>query len=148
MAVAFTSLFAALLAERLNLWFGLALLPLLVALGVGSVLYWHLTEGHGRGDLRPYYFVQFYPLLAIPLLLLLFPPRYTRSADLLAVLGWYVVAKVCEDPLDRPLFALGGGVSGHTLKHLATAVGAFWLLCMLKSRRPVATPAEAMAAPR
>jgi hypothetical protein len=74
--------------------------------------------------------------------------RERVPADLLAVLGWYVVAKVCEDPLDRPLFAVGGWVSGHTRKHLAAEVGAFWLLRMPKSRRPVAAPAEAMAAPR
>jgi hypothetical protein len=50
-----------------------------VAVGLGSVLYWHRTEQQGHGDLRPYLLVQFYPILAIPLLLLLFPPRYGQA---------------------------------------------------------------------
>jgi hypothetical protein len=136
MAVAFMSLFAAVLGERLNPRLGLALLIPLVAAGVASVWYWHWTEHQGRGDLRFYLFVQLYPLLAIPLLLLLFPPRYTRTADYFVALGWYAVAKVCESPLDGPVFALGGLVSGHTLKHLTAATGAYWIWRMLMKRRP------------
>ena len=81
MAVAFMALFAALIGERISVSVGSRLLWPLVALGLASVVYWHWTEQHGRGDLRFYYLVQFYPMLAIPLLLLLFPPQYTRTAD-------------------------------------------------------------------
>jgi hypothetical protein len=137
MAVAFMSLFAAIVAERISVRLGVGLLLPLVALGIGSVLYWHETEQQGRGDLRPYYFVQFYPMLALPLMLLLLPPRYTRSADLFIALGWYVLAKLCEHPGDRPLYELGHGISGHTLKHLAAAVGAYWVLRWLQQRRGV-----------
>jgi hypothetical protein len=138
MSVAFMALFASVLAERVSRRVGLALLAPLVALGIGSVLYWHWTEAQGRGDLRPYYVVQFYPLLALPPLLLLFPPRYTRTADLVAALGWYVLAKFCEDPLDAAFYALGGWVSGHTLKHLLAALGASWILHMIAKRLSVA----------
>ena len=41
---------------------------------------WHMLMG--RGDLRVYLLVQLYPLLALPFILLLFPPRYTRTGDL------------------------------------------------------------------
>jgi hypothetical protein len=138
MSVAFMSLFAAVLAERLDVKLGTRLLVPLVLLGIGTVLYWYETERQGQGDLRPYYFVQFYPVLALPLLLLLFPPSYTRTVDLLVALGWYVVAKFCEHPGDAPLYrVLGHTLSGHTLKHLAAAAGAFWLLLMLRRRHPI-----------
>jgi hypothetical protein len=136
MSMAFMSLVAAVLAERIEVKLGVGALLPLVALGVGSVLYWHATEQHGHGDLRPYYFVQFYPMLALPLLLLLLPPRYTRTADLFIALGWYVLAKVCEHPGDHFIYDLGHVVSGHTLKHLAAAVGAYWILRMLQHRLP------------
>ncbi len=130
MSIAFMALVAAVLRERLDLrW----LLPL-VFLGLSTVVYWHVTEQRGRGDLRPYYFVQFYPMLALPMLLLLFPPRYTRTADWFAALGWYVLAKVLEHPGDHFLYDRGHWISGHTLKHLAAAASAYWILRMLRHR--------------
>ena len=64
--------------------------------GVLSVVLWRAGEAAGHGDLRLYGLVQFYPMLAIPLMLLLFPPRYTRTADLWGVVAWYAGAKVFE----------------------------------------------------
>jgi hypothetical protein len=71
----------------------------------------------------------------IPLILALFPARYTRTSDLVASLGWYGLAKVFEH-FDHGLFLLTG-VSGHTLKHLASAASAYWILRMLARRRPL-----------
>src|SRR5262249_10816239 len=82
-AVEFMALFAAVVAERVNLKAGLRLMPPLVAAGLASVLYWHWTERQGCGDLRFYYLVQFYPMLILPLLLLFFPSRYTGTSYLL-----------------------------------------------------------------
>ena len=42
-------------------------------------------------------------------------------------------AKVAE-VLDAPIYAMGGIVSGHTLKHLIAALAAYWLLRMLQRR--------------
>jgi hypothetical protein len=133
MALAFVSFYTAILAERVHPRVGVWLLGPLVLLGVGSVVNWHQTD-----DLRMYLVVQFFPILEIPLVVLLFPARYTRGSDVYAVLGWYVVAKLVElTALDRGLFELGGVVSGHTIKHLASAVGAYWILRMLMLRQPV-----------
>jgi len=55
MALGFTALCSGLLIERVGLRLGLIAFPVLIAAGVGSVLYWQQT-----GDLRPYYFVQFF----------------------------------------------------------------------------------------
>jgi len=136
MAVAFTSLFAAILGERTRPQVGLVLLGPLVLLGVGSVLWWYVGEMAGAGNLRPYLAVQFYPLLAIPLLLLFAPARYTRGGDYLVALSWYALAKGLEQA-DRQLFDQLGGIGGHPLKHLAAAMGAFWILRMVIIRRPV-----------
>jgi hypothetical protein len=137
MTLAFMGLFDAVIGERVGVAVGRRLLLPLLAVGLASVWYWHWTEEHDRGDLRPYYLVQFYPVLAIPLLVVLFPPRYTRTAGLFVALGWYVLAKIFEHPYDRGVFSLGEVVSGHTLKHLAAACGAWALLRMLQARRPV-----------
>jgi hypothetical protein len=100
---------------------------------VGSVIYWHETELQASGDLRSYALVQFYPLLVIPLLMLLFPPKYTRRSDIFVAVGAYALAKVFE-LLDGAIFNWGRLVSGHTLKHLTAALAVYWILRMLKKR--------------
>ncbi len=136
MTLGFMGLFAALIAERVSVRLGVSLLPGLLLAGVASIGYWHLTETAGQGDLRPYVLAQFYPLLAIPLLLALFPARYTRGGDLLVALAFYLAAKLAESS-DAAIFAFTGLVSGHTVKHLLAAAGIAWLLRMLRRRRPV-----------
>lgn len=141
MTIAFMGFFAAIIAERISLRAGLALLiPLLIA-GGASVFYWDYSERMGAGDLRPYILVQFYPLLAIMLMMFLYPPRYTRSLDIAWALGFYGLAKILE-VLDVQVFQLGGLVSGHTLKHVVAALAPFWILRMLM-RREAVPPAAA-----
>jgi hypothetical protein len=135
MTIAFMSMVAAVIAERISLRLGLWLLPVLLLLGLSSVLQWYLSEARGQGDLRFYAAVQVYSALVL-LLALLFPPSYTRGADLAVVVGFYALAKLLE-ALDKPIFSLGRIVSGHTLKHLAAAMAAYWILRMLRKRRPV-----------
>jgi hypothetical protein len=135
MTVVFMSLVSATIAERVSLRAGLWLLPALLLIGVGSVLQWHLSELRGAGDLRFYSAVQAYSVLFL-LIALLLPPSYTRGSDLAIVAAFYVLAKVLE-LLDRPIFELTGHIiSGHTLKHLAAAGAAYWILRMLTKRRP------------
>jgi len=135
MTIAFMALLASTIAERVSLRAGLGLLWPFVAVGALSTLYWHVGETRGAGDLRPYALVQFGTLLVVPLTIWRFPPRYTGTADLARVVGWYALAKVFE-LADAGLFGLTG-ISGHTLKHLASAVGAWWILRMLERRRPI-----------
>jgi hypothetical protein len=141
LAVAFMAFFAITIGERIDTRLGRLLFGPLLLLGAGSVWYWHLTEVHGRGDLRPYLLVQFFPLVAIPLMLLLFPPRYTRTADLWGALAFYLAAKALE-ALDQEVYSYGSIVSGHTLKHLLAAVTPLLMLHMLRRRRPA--PARAV----
>jgi hypothetical protein len=135
MTVVFMPLVAAMIGERINLRLGLWLLPVLMAVGIGSALLWHLSEQRGAGDLRFYAAVQIYSLLAL-LAALLLPPRYTQGSYLLVVAGLYVLAKICETE-DRPLFSLTHFVSGHTLKHLAAGAAGLCILRMLQKRQPI-----------
>ncbi|MGA8142622.1 MAG: hypothetical protein WB987_01900 [Candidatus Acidiferrales bacterium] len=140
MAVGFLSLLAAVVCERTTPKNGLPYLVLLPAWGAGTVLYWRATEQGGQGDLRPYVIAQFGSLIAILLLMALFRPRFTRGADLLVSLAIYGGAKAFE-AADRTIFVAGGIVSGHTLKHVAAAISAYWILRMLRLRAPL--PARA-----
>jgi len=96
----------------------------------------------GAGDLRFYAAVQTYSALVL-LLALAFPKPYTRTYDLAVVVGFYALAKALET-FDKPIFAVGQLVSGHTLKHLAAAAAGYWILRMLQKRQPLLTPASAV----
>jgi hypothetical protein len=137
MTIAFMSMVAAVIVERISLRFGLWLLPFLLLVGLSSVLQWYASETRGAGDLRFYAAVQVYSALVL-LVALIFPQRYTRGADLAVVVGFYVLAKALES-LDRPIFAAGHVVSGHTLKHLAAATAGYYILRMVRSRRPLSS---------
>ena len=138
MTVAFMGFFASTIGERIGVRAGAWLLWPLVWLGLASVLNWHMAEQRDAGDLRLYGFVQFYPILAIPLMMYLFPARYTRSGDVVQALGWYLLAKVLEvGVIDHRIYDMGHVVSGHTLKHLAAALGAYWLYHRVRYRRPI-----------
>ena len=136
MTIVFMPLVAAMVGERVNIGLGFYLLPVLMVIGIGSVLQWHSSEQRGAGDLRFYAAVQLYALLAL-LVALLLPPRYTRGSYLLVVAGLYVIAKICETE-DRQIFSLGHLVSGHTLKHVVAGVAGFWILRMLQKRQAIA----------
>lgn len=137
MTFGFMALFAMVIAERIDVKTGIRLLPVLILLGMASVFYWDITESAGRGDLRLYAWVQFFPAIAIPLMLVLFPSRYTGTRYLVWMIVWYAAAKVLEH-FDKEIFALlNHAVSGHTLKHLAAALAAYELVRYLRGRRKI-----------
>jgi hypothetical protein len=148
MTVAFMALFAAVIADRVHARVGVnGLLPVLIAAGVLSLLYWDWTESLDRGDLRFYALVQFFPIVALPVVCVLFPgARHTGGRYLIQVVGWYLLAKVLEHA-DAEVFGwFGGTVSGHTLKHLAATVATFVVLRMVvagKTPRPVPVGGQA-----
>lgn len=131
MTVAFMAVFVALIGECLQARFARLLLAPAIIVGAASVAVWAWTD-----DLRFYAWVQFAPLVLLPVVLALFRSRYTGRRYLGLALGWYVLAKVTEF-LDVPIFAVTGDrVSGHTLKHLLAAAGCYSLLLMLRNRGP------------
>ncbi|HEV2135318.1 MAG TPA: hypothetical protein VGR47_13875 [Terracidiphilus sp.] len=142
MTITFLSLVAAVIAERIHIRLGIWLLPVLLLVGQVSVLQWYWSETKGRGDLRFYAAVQAFSALVI-LLAILFPRRYTRTADFGLVAGFYVLAKALE-LLDKPVFAVLHVVSGHTLKHLVAAAAGYCILRMLQKRKPITSTSNAV----
>jgi hypothetical protein len=135
MTVAFMSLLAAMVSERISVRTGNLLLVPLVALGIASVAYWRWSAFAGVENLRPYMAVQFGSIAVILVIALLYRSRYTHGGVIFAVAAAYGVAKVVES-LDLEIYALGHWMSGHTLKHLAAAAGITLLLKSLERRAP------------
>ena len=139
MSVAFMAFASAIVADRIharagNTW----LLVVLIILGLLSLLYWQYTEQQGRGDLRFYAFVQFYPVILLPAVLWLFPDyQYMPGRYIAWVFAWYGLSKVLEHFDARVFEMLDYTISGHTLKHLAAAASAFVVLRMLLSRHRI-----------
>jgi hypothetical protein len=142
-AWACASLSAALLAERVDARFGRAW-PLFAALAIAtlSVFYWWWTlSPQGPlpgGDLRPYLFVQFLPMLLVPLvfglkLAALHPLAIPARAAWWA-LGLYAIAKLVEVG-DQAVLEHLHMVGGHPLKHLFAAAGAAILMRAAVGRR-------------
>lgn len=132
LTIVFMSLLSATIAEIWNPRLGTVLLFPLVILGIASVWWWHFTESRGLGDLRPYLFVQFYPVFFIPLLLWLFysPDQNSKIRILVWVVVWYIIAKIFEqfDELIYRYFP----ISGHSLKHLAAAISTWYFVLLFR----------------
>jgi hypothetical protein len=134
MTIAMSGFLTLLLVNRLQStppW----VLPLLLVLGMGSALGWAWSEARGQGDLRWYSLYQSLVIICGVALPAMFPALSARAeptrALVVAILG-NVAAKVFE-LLDKPIFAMGGLISGHTLKHLAAGLGFIPLLMWLAS---------------
>ncbi|MDO9012402.1 MAG: alkaline phytoceramidase [Gallionella sp.] len=135
-SVCFAALLSAVIAERYSTRAGRMLLPPLAAAGAGTVCYWLWSETRGAGNVLPYFAFQAYALFAILLLMRLFPPRYSRSADLYRAVMLYGAALAVE-LFDRSVFALGEIIGGHTLKHLLAALAIYQVVRMLRLRTRV-----------
>ena len=136
MTISFMSLVSIIVSEYFSPRLGRQVLIPLLLLGAASVAYWAYTESQGAGDLRPYAIVQFLPMLLIPLIIILYRTHSDLGRYLWWMIGFYVAAKVAEQ-LDDTLFALGGSVSGHTLKHLLASLAPASLLYGLRQRRRI-----------
>ena len=130
MTIVFMSLLATTIGERISPHAGRLLLVPLLAVGVASILHWKFS-----GDLRFYGVVQFYPMVALPLMLILFPARYSGTAGVYAMIGFYLLAKALEFFDHQVAGILPTG--GHPWKHLAGAVAMMFYLGAIRSHRPV-----------
>src|SRR5271155_1101190 len=122
MTLAFAAILSLVVAERVNARAGAVLLWPALAIGLFSLLLWRWT-----GDLRLYFWVQFFPGLAVLLLFVLYPPKYTGTYYWITAAALYALAKVFEFS-DGAIYSAGYFLSGHTLKHLAAAAACFVIL--------------------
>lgn len=130
MTIAFSSIMAVFIIERIDERKGTVSLAPLLLVGAISVVYWRFAD-----DLRPYALVQFVPCFAIPAMTIALPPKYTHSSYWLWAAGWYLIAKV-EEAMDKEIYnSTHHIVSGHTLKHLCSAMVPVFVTMMLLRRR-------------
>ncbi len=135
MTLTFMAMLATVIEERVDARAGALLLWPLLAVGVSSLLVWRWTD-----DLRLYAWVQFFPCLAIPLMFIFLPPKYSGTSYWIVAAALYVLAKAMEF-YDHGIHSAGAILSGHTIKHLAAASACFAILRYFQTRRPVAKPA-------
>jgi Ceramidase len=131
MTLSFAAILALVVEERVNARTGANLLWPALAVGLFSLLWWRWTD-----DLRLYFWVQFFPALAVISLFLLYPPKYTRAYYWIVAGALYALAKVFEFT-DETIYSAGYLLSGHTLKHLAAAAASFSILRYFQTRRPI-----------
>jgi hypothetical protein len=129
MGIAFMGLLSALAADYVSPRAGRALLLPGIAVSLAAIAWWRIT-----GDLSAWVWVQAAPLLAVVLVLALFPGSRRDGGWLLGALGCYAAAKLFE-VADRPLHELtAGAFSGHSMKHLLAAAGVACLVALLLRR--------------
>ena len=135
MTISFMSIVDIIIAERISLDTAKTLyLPLLLT-GIGSVVWWAITEYFNMGDLRLYALVQFTPVILTPTVLTFYPSKYTHGSYMMITVFCYLLAKLCE-MYDYEIFSqTHNTISGHTLKHLIAGLGLFSLPYMLQHRR-------------
>jgi hypothetical protein len=131
MTLCFAAILAAVVEERVDARAGVILLRPLLAIGIVSLLLWRWTD-----DLRLYVWAQFFPFLALVLILQLFPPKYTGAFYWIIATTLYALAKLLEF-YDEEIFSAGSILSGHTLKHLAAAAACFAILRLFLTRRAI-----------
>ena len=134
MTIAFMALFSFVIGEFISQKIAHKLLYPLLLIGLFSVVYWAWSESHGAGDLRVYILVQFVPMIVMPIILLTFKSSFTHTQGYWFLLLAYLAAKLLEH-FDGEVYAFLGVISGHSLKHLAAALGIYLFLLSLKERK-------------
>jgi hypothetical protein len=132
MSVAFMAILANVIEERIDERVGRLLLWPLVALGVVSLLIWLRTD-----DLRLYGWVQFFPVVVLPVVFMLFAPKFTGAGCWFAAAGLYIAAKLLE-AFDAQIYGVLGVMSGHPLKHMVAAGACYCIYLVFRDRKPVA----------
>lgn len=130
MVIAMAGCGGALLTDRFGGRTAWAVAPLL-ATGLWTVYQWNTSEAAGHGDLRWYALYEGLIILTGALLLWMFPSRNQATTVFVIAVAGNVLAKLFE-LLDKPIYALGGLVSGHTLKHLSAGLAFLPLVFLIR----------------
>ena len=133
MTISFMSLFSIIISEFVNIKVGLSMLFPSIIIGILSVVYWVIFD-----DLRLYILVQFFPLIAILIILIFFKSNYNFTIGYWLLLIAYIVAKFFEH-LDYQTQNILKIFSGHTLKHLIISIGIISLLYSYVKREETKT---------
>jgi hypothetical protein len=131
MTIAFMALFSIVISEFINSGKGRSMLFSLLIVGLLAVLYWVIFN-----DLSFYAFVQFYPMLAIPVILIFFKSDYTLTIGYWVLLLAYIISKLLEH-FDDEVYSFLKLISGHSLKHLVASIGIFVLFYTFIKRKQI-----------
>ena len=126
MTLVFTAFFATIIYDYVDRRVGAWAFYTLLAVGVYSIIYWYYTEITGVGDLRLYAFIQFFPVVAVPLILVFYKNSELYTKQLIYVFLAYAIAKLFEH-YDTQIFEFLRIISGHTIKHLFSALAVYFI---------------------
>jgi len=128
------SFFSYILYDYINNKIGYKAFFIFNIIGIASVIYWIISEQTGNGDLRWYGMVQFFPVVAIPLILVLYKSVTSQWKQILIIFFFFGIAKLNEQ-FDREVFELlKDTISGHSLKHLFMVAAEFEILVLMRRR--------------
>lgn len=134
MVLIFMSFFAFIICHHINKRTGYHAFIVLNIIGIISVIYWILSEHAGKGDLRWYGMVQFFPIVAIPLILFLYSSSSNYLKEIILIFLFFGLAKLCEE-FDKDIYHyLSNTISGHSLKHILMAVAGYEIVVMMQGR--------------
>lgn len=129
MAIGFMALFVIVLGDYVNSKLEHWLLIPMCLLGIFSIIYWNITD-----DLRIYAWVQFCSLGLLLVIISLYKPSTFQTKYLIYALVFYSLSKITEY-LDLTIFTFTQEMlSGHTVKHVLSAIGTFFFYMLLKNR--------------
>ncbi len=75
-------------------------------IGLISVIYWIITEQFGKGDLRWYGVVQFYPIVAIPIMLVLYKSTFKHWKEVRLIFLLFAIARLSENLMQKYTISL------------------------------------------
>ena len=143
MLAAFAGLMGLAAADRISARAGQWTAAAVLVLGPVALVVWAMT-----GNLLPWSVLQGGGMLLVVSLTLRKPLIGAWGVPLLAVIAWYVLAKLLELG-DHHILALTDGlVSGHTLKHMAAAMAAWPVLAVVQNGAYPVGPARGRPQPR
>ncbi len=118
MTVGFMALLSVIVSEYINQRIGRRLFIPLLLIGMLSVWYWAFFD-----DLSFYLLVQYYPMIAIPVMLIFYKSKQLETKGYWLLILAYLIAKIFEY-YDAEVHALVF-LSGHSLKHIMAALGIY-----------------------
>jgi hypothetical protein len=134
------SFLAFIIATSVNGYKSFSTLIILNLIGLVTVIYWFITEHFGQGDLRWYGMVQFFPIIAIPLILHLYKVSLAFK-EIVFIILFFALAKVAEHYDEEIFITLRNSISGHSLKHLLIALSGYRMVQLVrKSHESLHTP--------
>lgn len=126
MTIVFTAFFYLIFQKFVLRQESLLLFFIFLGVGIYGIVHWIIFN-----DLRVYAFVQYFPILAIICILILYKVPFSYSKYILLIILFYAIAKLFEH-FDL-LFFQKIHVSGHTIKHVFASISTVNIYAFIKA---------------